>query len=203
MCYNITKQKYPMIQIQKITKNKNNKIHKTFEIKTPLIVLFEGFPDFEHLTELQETFSHIYKIKSKIIRLLNLPEKIISKCPISQVLTFLSHHNEIENQLKNQIDDIILLDRSILASGIVHQGHLKVSSEVIHLLQNLSQCFLTASPDIIYFVTAEETTTQECYRSFFQYNAEAIFSSQYQFFEIRSEEFDHVSIAKHIIDHLR
>ena len=192
-----------MIQIQKLTKNKNNKIHKTFQIKKPIIVLFEGFPEIDHLIELQETFCHIYKIKSKIIRLLDLPEKITSKCPISQVLTFLLHHNKIENQLKNQIDDIILLDRSIFASGIVHQGHLKISSEAINLLQNLSQYFLTASPDIIYFITAEETITQECYRNFFQYNAQSIFSSQYQFFEIQNKEFDHVSIAKHIIDQLR
>lgn len=192
-----------MIQIQKLAKNKNNKIYKTFEIKKPIIVLFEGFPEIEHLSKLQETFSHIYKIKSKIIRFLDLPKKTIFECPISQVLTFLLHHNETENQLRGQIDDIILLDRSIFASGIVYQGHLKVSSEVISLLQNLSQYFLTASPDIIYFMTAEETTTQECYRAFFQYNAEAIFSSSYQFFELQNKNFDHVLVAKYIIDQLR
>jgi len=190
-----------MIQIQKITKNKNNKLHKTFEIKKPLIILFEGFPDLNHIDKLHETFFHIYKIKSKILHLLELPQKITSKCPIHQVLSFLFHHNEIENQLKSQTDDIIILNRSIFASGIIHQGHLRVSHETIHLLQNLSQYFLTASPDIIYFLTdEEETITQECYRQFFHHNAEAIFSSQYQFFEIQNNQFDHISIAKSIID---
>jgi hypothetical protein len=179
-----------MIQINKI-KDRKRTIQNPI-LKKPIIILFEPADEII-LTTIFDTLTYIYNLKVTIIhKTTEIFEKIVSHNPNSpthQVLSFLSSLNQQEEMLTHQ-EDIILLNGSIFASGIIYQGHLQISHHSIYILQNIAKHFKTASPDLIFFTPIGTEVSNDCYRSFFLNNATAIFDSQFEYIEQENFNYD-------------